>query len=237
MRSIAAVAVVSCLLALDAFGAGLSVPLTFTTGSSDPGNGLINAGSTPVTFVNLGGLGFDLRIDAGETQSLAPLGDVHVLDATVPVVNFSFFATGTLNPISVLGVAFRIEDVEAPSEALTGFSYADVNGIVQSPLFSDTSIFTPDAGTIIDLGGSRFYHPVAQQFVQLGKGIGVDLASTPLQSFTISKAAVSGAGGVTIGPSLGSITPIPEPVGLQLVSIGLLAWGIAKGRGRTARPD
>lgn len=182
-----------------------AIEITFTTGPSDPANGMINATVTPATFVDLGGLGFDLAIDNGTTGNFGAAGDLHLLGALDTLINFEFFVTGTSTPIAVTGVTFRVEDVETTTEALTDFTYTDAGGVVQSPLFTDSSIFTPDAGTIIDMGGSRFYHPVGTPGIQLDRGITVDLSATPIQAFSIARN--SGGGGDAIGPSLGDVAP------------------------------
>jgi len=222
-----------------------ALAVNFTSGPTDTANGYINIpiGSSPVTYANIGNLGYDIRFNFIDNSvvsaTTAPSTNGPAFDSVLALLannsflEVQFFETGTSNPVSVLGVQFRIDDVEkgtGTDESLTGFSYVDKNGNIQNPLFSDTDIFTADAGTTIDNGGTEFYYNGLNSTFQSGRGILVDLSDTAVQSFRIDRKDIGGGtAALTLG--LGEPTPIPfdgSPLLGMAAIAGYLGWRIRR---------
>ncbi len=222
-----------------------ALAVNFTSGPTDTANGYINIpiGASPTIYTNIGNLGYDIRFNYTNNSVIsatsAPSTDGPAFDSVLALLannsflEVEFLQTGTNNPISVLGVQFRIDDVEVgggTNEALTGFSYVDKNGNLQNPLFSDTDIFTADPGTVVDNGGTEFYYAGLNSTFQTGRGTLVDLSETAIQSFRIERNAIgSGTSALTLG--LGEPTPIPfdgSPLLGMAAVAGYLGWRVRR---------
>jgi hypothetical protein len=249
---------------------------TLTWGAvSDLPNGVLGVGdltlgsSASRLFVNPGNEGFDVEVrffgsqtdgsssnfNGGFTASQPELGGgSYIWFQSNPSngqhfawIELYFFETGTSNPIDVLGLKFRIEDVErgssntasdsSPSglrEYLIGPKMTS-NGVTQLLDFNDTAIFDLPTGDHGKQVGSKTitFNGVPETVsravpgwssaggTQAGKYVEVDLSTTPVSYFRIGQSRLhSSSGSVLIG-SLGDIVLAPQAQALPTPNAAL----------------
>ena len=225
-----------------------------TTGN-DLNSGLIPGTTAPggVRFSNVDGEGFDIVVTTlnltGEgmgafgcpSNALGSFGNSFWFQgpnsgSSIPTasVEFQFFQMGTNTPVAVTGVDFSFQDAEV-NERFYDFGYYDQTGNLQLLSASDSDVFSGDGGIAQNLAPYVIQNdsPYAGG-TQMGKGLYVDLASTPITGLVFdpyrSVSNGSDAGSVEM-TGLGNLEAVPE-ASSALFGIALLGT-IAAARWRS----
>lgn len=251
--------------------------------TSDLPNGVLGLTSLAVNgaevrFANPGGQGFDVGFSLSRSDNLgsgtgyfgssdeltlpnpaAPAGGNYIYfnpdTASTRTIYFHirFYATGTNDPVDVVGLKTQLEDVERGATTTREWIYSPKitsGGVSQILDFNNTSIFNLPAGTLgtaienVTVAGESMQRAVPGHNIasgtQAGKTLGIDLTDTPLSYFRIGTSRTSGSAGSWLMGTLGEIelaqAAVPEPAAWAAWSVLLALTGIANVTRRRPQP-